>query len=76
MNELHQLIAGALKVPASTVTPEMAMDTTSAWDSLAHMDLIVTLEEHYGIELAPDDMVALRSVAAIAGLLTARGLLP
>jgi acyl carrier protein len=76
VNELNQLIAGALKVPAGSVTDQMTMDNTPAWDSLAHMDLIVTLESHYAIELAPDDMVAMRSVAAIADLLKGKGLLP
>lgn len=75
MNELLQLVANALKVPADTVTAQMAMEDTAAWDSLAHMELIVSLEEHYRMQLTPDDMVALRSVGAIAQLLQSKGLL-
>lgn len=75
VNTLHQLVAGALKIAPAQVTAETSMDDTLAWDSLAHMDLIVTLEEHYGVQLEPDDMVAMRSVGAIAGVLRARGVL-
>jgi acyl carrier protein len=72
---LNTLIAGALKIPAAAVTPDTSIDTTPAWDSLAHMDLVVTIEEHYGIQLLPDEMVAMRSVGAIASLLQSKGLL-
>jgi len=75
MNELFQLVANVLKVPAHSVSAGTAMEDTPAWDSLAHMDLIVTLEEHYRMQLTPDDMVALRSVGAIAELLKSKGLL-
>ena len=75
VNNLHQLIANALKVPAGSVSADTAMDSTAAWDSLAHMDLIVTIEEHYAIALTPDDMVAMRSVGAISALLQTKGVL-
>lgn len=72
---LHQLIAGALRLPAANVNAQTAMDSTPAWDSLAHMDLVVSIEEHYGLQLAPDDMVAMRSVGAIVRLLHDKGVL-
>lgn len=72
---LNTLIAGALKIPAASITPDTSIDTTPAWDSLAHMDLVVSIEEHYGIQLLPDEMVAMRSVGQIASLLKAKGLL-
>lgn len=72
---LNSLIAGALKIPAASITPETSIDSTPAWDSLAHMDLVVSIEEHYGIQLLPDEMVAMRSVGQIAALLRAKGLL-
>lgn len=72
---LNSLIAGALKIPAASITPETSIDSTPAWDSLAHMDLVVSIEEHYGVQLLPDEMVAMRSVGQIAALLRAKGLL-
>jgi acyl carrier protein len=74
-NDLHQLIANALRIPAASVNADTAMETTPAWDSLAHMDLIVTIEERYAIQLSPDDMVAMRSVGAISSLLQGKGVL-
>jgi acyl carrier protein len=75
MNQLIQIVAEALKIPPDQVSAQMTMEGTPAWDSLAHMELIVSLEEHYRMQLTPDDMVALRSVGAIAELLKMKGLL-
>ena len=72
---LHQLIAGALRIPATSVNAETYMEGTPAWDSLAHMDLVVSIEEHYRLQLEPDDMVAMRSVGAITRLLQSKGVL-
>lgn len=74
MNELFSLISTALKVPVSNIGPGTAMKTTPAWDSLAHMELIISLETHYNIMLEGDEIAAMNSVAAIAKQLAQRGL--
>lgn len=50
------------------------MKTTPEWDSLAHMELIVSLEAHYRIMLEGDEIAAMTSVAAITEQLAQRGL--
>ncbi len=37
------------------------METVDHWDSVGHMALIAVLEETFGIEFAPDDIVCLNS---------------
>ena len=74
MNELFLLIATALKLPAIDVGQDTSMKTTSAWDSLAHMELIISIEDHYQIMLEADEIVAMTSVAAVFEQLTKRGL--
>lgn len=74
MNELFPLIATALKLSTTVITLDSTMKTTSAWDSLAHMELIINIEDHYQIMLEADEIVAMTSVAAIVEQLTQRGL--
>lgn len=74
MNELFNLISTALKVPISNIGPRTAMKTTPAWDSLAHMELIISLEAHYNIMLEGDEIACMTSVAAITEQLAHRGL--
>jgi acyl carrier protein len=74
MDELFKLIATALKVPVADIGPATSMQTTSAWDSLSHMDLVLSIEAHYQIMLEADEIAAMTSAAAIVAQLTRRGL--
>ena len=74
MNELFKLIATALKVPVADVGAATSMQTTSAWDSLSHIDLIISIESHYQIMLEADEIATMTSAAAIVEQLTRRGL--
>ena len=67
------LLAEVLQIPASGVTEDLAMKDIDAWDSLKHMELIVSLEQSFGIEFTFDDIVAMRSVAEIKRVLRERG---
>lgn len=75
MDELFRLIAAALKLPVGAIDLATSMKTTEAWDSLAHMELVISLEEHYQIMLEADQIAQMTSVAAVVEQLRQRGLL-
>jgi acyl carrier protein len=75
MNQLFTIIASALKLSSSEIDLCTAMKSTAAWDSLAHMDLVISIEEHYQITLDGDQIADMTSVAAIVEQLQQRGLL-
>lgn len=74
MKNLCRMVAEVLGVEEESVTPDTGPMVLSAWDSLNHMRLMVQLEEHYAIELSPDEVVSLLSVQDIAGFLAAKGI--
>jgi acyl carrier protein len=39
------------------------------WDSLGHMALVVAIEEEFGVELEPDDLIAMNTFHAVLGIL-------
>lgn len=67
---LKAIFAEALNLPASGVTDELSMDGCPEWDSLAHMGLIVALEESFGLDFDFGEIVKMRSVRAIREVLT------
>lgn len=73
MQQLRQLIARALNVPAASVQDTSSMENTDAWDSLAHMDVILSIEQHFSINLEGDEIADMQSVQAIANILKAKG---
>ncbi len=64
-NKLDQLIAETLKIAPAEVADDLAYGGLPAWDSLAHVSLMLQLEAEYDIEIDEDMMVELTSVAAI-----------
>lgn len=72
---LEELLAELLQVPASGVTDDLAMQHVAIWDSLKHMEVVVALEQQFGLQFTFDEIVTFQSVGAIKRVLRARGVL-
>ena len=64
-----QLLAGALQQDVSQVGPDAAIGVSERWDSLAHMRLVMALEEHVGGQLDTDTMLGIESLSDIVAFL-------
>ncbi|HLD93349.1 MAG TPA: acyl carrier protein [Anaerolineales bacterium] len=64
-NDLQSLLAEVFKVEVSQIDPSAQLGEWPAWDSMAHMDLMVALEERFGVEINADTISQLISVPAI-----------
>ena len=71
---LHEVIARALRVPATSVSDESSPETLRRWDSLRHLELMTEIEEAYGVRFATADMVRAQSVGQIRDLLREKGI--
>lgn len=63
--KVQPVLAAALKVPAADITPELQFGDLPQWDSMGHMEVMVSLEAQLGVEINADTITALTSVAAI-----------
>jgi len=70
---VRNLLAGALQVPAEAVTAELSFGDLPQWDSMGHMEVMMQLEEHFGVEVSADTIAALTSVPAICDYLKENG---
>jgi len=59
------VVASVLKVPASSLTDVSSPDTVDTWDSLQHLQVILALEEEFGIQFPADDIDRLQTVGAL-----------
>lgn len=63
--ELRRVVAAVLGLAPAQVGPETSKDTVGAWDSLRHMNLILALEEAFGVTIPDEEAAHLTSFPLI-----------
>jgi acyl carrier protein len=69
---VFQTVSQVLGVPLEQVTEQSSPETVESWDSLKHMNLILALEEQFGVSFTDDEIMSMLSVELILGVLSAR----
>ena len=67
MNEadLKRVIGAVLNLPAEEIDEHTSSDSVGQWDSLAQLNLILALEEEFGIEIPDEEAAELTSYPLI-----------
>ena len=71
--QIQSVIATLLKVPPDKITRETLAADLAGWDSLAHVNLMISLEQTFDLLLEVEDFAKLTSVAAILQYLREQG---
>jgi acyl carrier protein len=67
--KLKAVMSAVLKVPADEIGEESSMDTIASWDSLQHMNLVLALEEEFGVSVPDEDAANITSYKLIRTVL-------
>jgi acyl carrier protein len=70
---LSETISSVLKVSVESITPDTSQQNTAAWDSMAHLQLVLRLEDAFGVRFRSDEIPALTSVGLIRDALERQG---
>jgi acyl carrier protein len=70
---LQQTIAVTLKVPPAEVTESTKDEDLRQWDSLGHINLLMALEQEFGVFFEVEEFGNLNSVRAILDHLRQQG---
>ena len=70
---VQEALAATLKVPAKTITPATRDRDIPAWDSLGHVNVMMTLEQTFDVVLDVEDFPTLNSVPNIVEYLKGHG---
>ena len=73
IEQVRALLSEALQVPEDQITPDIAFGDIPQWDSMGHMEVLISLENHFGIEINPDTITDLVSLPTIYGYLQVNG---
>ncbi|MFN0088637.1 MAG: acyl carrier protein [Blastocatellia bacterium] len=72
-HRVQQIIADLFNLPLEKITPGSSPDTIESWDSLQHLNLVLALEQEFGLQFAPEEIEQMLSVELIVDLLAEKG---
>lgn len=55
--QLQEILATILELDTELITEDSSVETLESWDSMRHMQIIVAVEETFGIQLSADEIV-------------------
>ena len=70
---LEKKISEVFGLPESSIVDSLTLNEIPTWDSLAHMMLIVSLEDAYQIQFSGDEIADPKSVGDVRAALLAHG---
>jgi acyl carrier protein len=71
--KLREVLAKIFEVDVSEVSENASPDTIPTWDSLRHMNLVIGLEQAFGIEFSDEEVVEILSYKLIKLVLREHG---
>jgi len=69
MARVAQLAADVFSVPLEQIEPQSSPDNIESWDSIQHLNLVLALEQEFGVEFTPEEIEQLLSIELVAALL-------
>ena len=54
--KIYQLMSNVFEIPVEEISEESSLDSIESWDSIRHLNLILAIEEEFGITI-PDEEV-------------------
>jgi len=68
-NQLKQVFADVFEIAIHEVRPDSSPDNVENWDSTRHLNLVVALEQEFGVQFEPEEIEQLLSYDLVQALL-------
>jgi|688.fasta_scaffold589425_2 acyl carrier protein len=65
MNKLNQIMSEVFRMNEEELKDELTMKNVENWDSLKHMDLILSIEKGLDIQFSMDDILKMKDIKTI-----------
>jgi acyl carrier protein len=73
---LIETVAAVFNVPRDQIDDHTGPGQLDRWDSVGHLDLVMAIEQRFGVQLTLDESTSLASVADIRRVLRDKGVAP
>ena len=67
-DQVRKVASDIFGIPANQITAESSPETIDNWDSMQHLNLVLAIEEKFGVQLDPEDIEEMKNIGAVAAL--------
>lgn len=68
-DRVRAIAADMLEVPASKITPAASPESLDTWDSVHHLNLVIALEQEFGLQFEPEEIDQMKDIQHILDIL-------
>lgn len=72
-SRVKHVLAEVFQVPLEEIRDDLIFGDLPQWDSMGHMDVMMSLEEHFGVQVTAENIGGLTSLEAILAYLEGDG---
>jgi acyl carrier protein len=65
---LRRIAGDIFQMPPESLAPGSSPETIESWDSVHHLNLILAIEEHFAVQIEPEEFEKMNSLQAISTL--------
>ncbi len=73
VDRVATLFEKAFKVERDEFSPDLVPEDVLLWDSLGHMNLVLELEDEFGLQFEVDEITEMSSAGKIIEILQSKG---
>ena len=66
--QVRNVASDIFGIPADRIAAESSPETIENWDSMQHLNLVLAIEEKFGVQLDPENIEQMKNIGAVAAL--------
>ena len=70
--EIRVMASDLFGVPVEQITAASSPQTLENWDSIQHLNLVLAVEEKFGVQLSPEEIEEMKNVGETAKLVESK----
>jgi len=69
---LRRIAGDIFNQAPESLAPDSSPETIEAWDSVQHLSLVLAVEEHFSVQIEPEEFEKMNSLEAISTLVESK----
>jgi len=70
--KVRGIASDILQINSSTLSANSSPESVETWDSVHHLNLVLALEESFGVEFSPEEMDQMKTLGQISGMVESK----